>query len=124
MKGEKGTSLLETVIGVLLFSVIGAAFLSGLGTASIAVFGRDERQTSKNLALSQMEYVRSQPYAATYDPSSSITETYPGYSVAIYADDVDSASADVQQIRIVVSHQGRPVVTSAGATLVDYKANR
>ena len=70
IKNERGFTLIEVLIGVALFGVIAVAFLSGLATASKAIFVADEHATAESLARSQMEYVKNQPYdpAAVYDP--------------------------------------------------------
>jgi len=61
-KNEKGFSLIEVVIALLLLGIIGVALLSGLATASIALVIADERATAESLARSQMEYVKNQGY--------------------------------------------------------------
>ena len=68
-KNEKGFSLIEVVIALLLLGIIGVALLSGLATASMALVIADERATAESLARSQMEYVKNQAYitAAPYD---------------------------------------------------------
>jgi len=68
-KNEKGFSLIEVVIALLLMGIIGVALLIGLATASKAIFIADERATAESLARSQMEYVKNQAYitAADYD---------------------------------------------------------
>lgn len=69
-KNEKGFSLIEVVIALLLLGIIGVALLSGLATASMALVIADERATAESLARSQMEYVKNQDYkdADIYDP--------------------------------------------------------
>jgi type II secretory pathway pseudopilin PulG len=124
MKSERGFSVLETQIAMMIFGIITVAVLGGLGATSKALFSTDRLQSSKNLALAQMEYVKSQPFAMTYTPSTSLTSEYSGYSTAIYASNLPGGDANIQEIKIVVSHQGTPVTTEAGSTLVDYKVNR
>jgi len=70
IKNERGFTLIEVLIAVALLSIIAVAFLSGLATASKALFIADERATAESLARSQMEYAKNQDYitAADYVP--------------------------------------------------------
>ena len=68
MENEKGFSLVEVVIAMLLMGIVAAAFLSGLSTASRGISIADERATAESLARSQMEYVKNQGYDTVNDP--------------------------------------------------------
>ena len=60
MNGEKGTSLLETVVSLALMGILAAAFLSALATASSSRLNADEYASGRILAESQMENVKKQ----------------------------------------------------------------
>ena len=120
MRGEKGFSLIESLIAIAVLSIIGSVFLCGLSTASKVRFLIDERETAKNLAESQMEYVKGQAYLTSY-AAAPISGEYTGYSVTIYADDVTLRDDKIQKIRVIVSHQNRPIILAANSTLEDYK---
>ncbi len=125
MKNERGFSLIETIIAIALLSIIGVAFLSGLSTTSKVLFVTDERETAKNLAESQMEYAKGLPgLASSYTPNQEILSEYAGYSVEIYGDNITSRDGNIQKIRVIVSHQGRPIIIAENSTLEDYKVNR
>lgn len=117
MKSEKGFSLIGVVISIALVGVIAAAFLGGLGNASKALFTTDTHATANNLAESQLEYVKKQPYAATYIPAS-VPAEYIGYSVTI---DVTQIASDgnLQKITVTVNHEDNPEVI----ILEGYKVN-
>ena len=123
IRDEKGFSLIETVIAIALLGIIGIAFLSGLVTSSKTLFLTDERETAKNLAESQMEYVKNQGYLASY-PAAPISGEYSGYSVTIYTDNINLRDGNIQKIRVVVSHEGSPIIMAANSTLEGYKVNR
>ena len=102
MKSEKGFSLIEVIISLALLGIIAVAFLSALSTASSVTLTTDERQTASNLAETQMEYVRSQGYAASYSPAPMPTE-YNRYTVTI-----DVASLQDSNIQKITVTAGLP----------------
>lgn len=61
---ETGFTLVEAVISIALIGIIGAALYMGLGTASTVLLNTDARETAKNLAETQMEYIKSQNYVS------------------------------------------------------------
>jgi prepilin-type N-terminal cleavage/methylation domain-containing protein len=122
MREEAGLSLIEVIISVALLSIIVVGSLGALSTQSKALFIRDERETAKNLAQSQMEFVKEIAYGDTYDPAP-ISDDYSGYSVAITTAAVSGRDENLQKIRVIVSHQGKPIIMTDNATLVGYKVN-
>jgi prepilin-type N-terminal cleavage/methylation domain-containing protein len=123
LKDEKGFSLIEVVIAIALLGIIGVAFLGGLSTASRVLFIADERETAKNLAESQMEYAKGLPWStSSYTPATPLPSEYAGYTVEIYGDTITSRDdGNIQKIRVIVSHQGRPIIMAANSTLEGYK---
>ena len=116
MKGEKGTSFLETIVALVLLGIIGVAFLSAVATTSNARLVADEHAVARALAESQMETIKQQDYAFSY-VSPSIAAEYAGYSTQI---DVDNMrNKHIQKITITVRHHDRDITT-----LESYKANR
>lgn len=122
-RNEKGFTLVETIIAIALLGIIGVTFLSALNVSLNVLVVTDERQTAMNLAESQMEHIKKQGYLASYSPAP-IPDEYSGYSVAIYTEDISSRDDNIQKIRIVVSHQGKPVILTADSTLEGYKVKR
>jgi Tfp pilus assembly protein PilV len=116
VNSERGTSLIETVVALALLSIIGVAFLGALATTSNARLIADEHASARILAESQMEDIRKQTYAFSYDPMP-IPAEYPGYSTTI---DVDNLrNGNIQKITITVRHHNRGVTTLEG-----YKTSR
>ncbi len=147
IKNERGFSLVEVLIALLILGIIGAAFLSGLATASKALVTADERATAESLARSQMEYVKNQDYdtapdggEATYDKIDDIPEGYTIWSINRAGDPVNGDDDDdiigvpwdsennqpvttddgLQRIKLVIKHHNDKVVL----TLEDYKVYR
>ena len=116
MKSETGTSLLETIVALALLGIICVAFLSALATSSNARSIADEHASARILAESQMEDIKKQTYAFSYDPVS-IPAEYPGYSAAI---DIENLrNGNIQKITITIRHHDRDI-----ETLESYKGNR
>jgi Tfp pilus assembly protein PilV len=122
LKGQRGSSLLEALIAMVLLGIISTAFLAGLQTSSQALISTDERQMAKTLAVCQMENVMNQSYSNSYTPSP-IPGEYTGYSVDISTDLIPSKGAGIQEVKITVSHQGKPIILSDNCTLMDWKVN-
>jgi len=63
-KGEKGFSLVEVLVAIGLLGVIAVPFLMALATAFKAGSTADSQSVAMSLAQSQVEYLKSQPYAS------------------------------------------------------------
>ena len=118
MKGEKGFSFIEIVIALAVLGIIAVAFLSGLATAARGLLITDERETAKNLAEAQMEYVKNYDWSTSYLESAEILDKYPSYDVEIVTTSMEDGN--IQKITITVNHQSKPEVI----TLENYKVNR
>jgi len=127
MKSEKGFSLLEVMIAMLVMGLIGAAFLGSVFTATKTVFITDERASAESLARSEMEYVKSLRYdeesqtvapwayelpttPPPWDENHSLPEGYEGYIVSVRADPLDFVDNGIQKITVTVEHLDNPEV--------------
>jgi prepilin-type N-terminal cleavage/methylation domain-containing protein len=68
-KNDRGFTLIEVLIAMLIMSVFAVTFLAGLAASSRAVMVADERTTAESLARSQMEFVKIDAYKAVTDPT-------------------------------------------------------
>ena len=116
IKSEKGTSLLETIVALALLGIIGMSFLSGLATTSTARATADERASAKILAESQMENLKKQGYAYSYN-ATTIPDEYAGYSAEIDVENMKNSH--IQKITITIRHHNHDVLT-----LESYKVRR
>jgi prepilin-type N-terminal cleavage/methylation domain-containing protein len=75
-RGQKGFTFIEVIIGILIITIVVAAFLGAMGTAYNANYVAQVRTTAESIARAQLEYVKSQPYDDFYDPFLPIDEGY------------------------------------------------
>ena len=132
MKGEKGFSLVEVMIAVLLLGIVSVALLSAVGTATKAVFVADGQASGESLARSEMEYVKSQGYSTapwSYElPSGTsptgqlpawwdeedpptLSEDYVNHIVTVSTSPLYANDNGIQKITVVVSAPSGSIVT-------------
>ncbi|HEY31924.1 MAG TPA: type II secretion system protein [Dehalococcoidia bacterium] len=116
MSGERGNLLVETLVALALLGIVGVTFLSGVTTATNSRLIADEAVTGRILAESQMENVRKQDYALSYDPVP-IPDEYAGYSAQIDVDPFRNGS--IQKVTVTIRHRNKEV-----AWLESYKVHR
>ena len=63
---ESGLTLIETVIALAILGIIAAGIGLGLNSAIKGVSFTDSRETAKNIAETQMEYVKASKYSTSY----------------------------------------------------------
>jgi len=145
MKGEKGFTLIEVVMALVVLGIVAAGFLGALATGSRSISIADERATAESLARTQIEYVRSQEYSSAgwnytvtssqlsstdeptadwWDPGSDspplLSGDYDGYTVIVSTEPLNGAIDDgIQSITVVVKHHGEDVFDLEG-----YRAQR
>ena len=141
---SRGFTLIEVVIAIALMGLIGAAVLSALSTASLALIIADQRATAESIARSQMEYVKDNiktpydgnltaPHPQYLSKAPSILPLPPGYGVNTTAVRLDldqpvnpNDDDGLQQITVTVTYytvRGDNRMREQTYTLVDYKRN-
>lgn len=111
LREQKGLSLIEVLIGLSILGVVIIALLAGLITAVLGVGQVDQRTMALNLARSQMEYIKSEPY----DADGSYT-TIAGDGISFTVSPVNDV---LQQITVTVTYGDGKSVQLDG-----YRTNR
>ena len=65
--GRNGFSLIEVLVGVTIFAIIGVALVGGLSTGYRSLSISQERTFAESLAKSQVEYIKEQEYISVAD---------------------------------------------------------
>jgi prepilin-type N-terminal cleavage/methylation domain-containing protein len=113
---QRGLTLLEVVISIAVLGILLVGFVPALMQTTRTTINVDDRQTAKNLAESQMEFIKDQPYQTTYHPYDS-SAAYPGFTVdnPIAADTtISNRDSDLQSVTVVVRKAGVQVISLAG----------
>jgi prepilin-type N-terminal cleavage/methylation domain-containing protein len=122
LRSQRGVSLIEVVIAIGLLGIVAVALANGLSGSSKALITADERTTAESLARTQMESIVLQPFSTTGDY---IEVAMPaGYQAAIsVAPVLDNGNPreNIQRVMIVISHNGKDIITSGSTTLEAYK---
>jgi type II secretory pathway pseudopilin PulG len=124
---QRGISLIETLVSLVLLGIVGVALLNGLSTSSKAVIVSQEDVAAESLANSQVEYIKTQDYipVAKYG-----TGTPPKYYQKItipadlasrgYSIDISTPATiipptlgpfELQSIKVVIKHNGQGALT-------------
>ena len=122
VRGQRGFSLIEILVGLAILTAIGVAFLNGLFTTSKAIMVSQEGTITESLARSQMEYIKTQEYILVAD--------YPAYSYDLidvramagagYSVEIDppvaiiskaEAEFELQRVTVVVKRGGEKAFT-------------
>ena len=75
LRGQRGISLIETLVAVAILGVVGVAFMSSMDTAYESVAILDEKTQAEALARSQLEQIKDAPYPEEEDVLG--TDVYP-----------------------------------------------
>jgi prepilin-type N-terminal cleavage/methylation domain-containing protein len=111
MKREKGFTLIEVMISMVIISTLAVGVLSALGTTSLTLLKTDLRETAKNLAESQMEYVKNLPYSGSYT-AATIPSEYAEFTASIQSTAL--LASNIERITVTISQGSNTIYTLEG----------
>ena len=108
--GERGAMLIEALIAISVFTLLGAAVLSGSTVTRQASASVEHTAVAENIARNQMETILAAPYQ---DPPHTFTpiSTPPGYAVTAEAQELVVSDPNIATIVVTVTLKGTPVLT-------------
>jgi len=113
LHGQRGTTMIEVLVGLTILGLVGGGFMVALSTTSIASGVIQVQANAENLARNEMEYVKSLPYQVA-------PATYPalpapaGYTLTAQASPVAGADNQVQKVVVTVSRAGESALVLEG----------
>lgn len=118
LAGERGAGLVEVLVAIAITGTAVVWLLAALSTGSIGVSTTDEQVTAEQLARSQLEDTKSQPYDAV--PASYPTVTpVSGYVIAVDAAAIPQGDGSIQLVTVTVTKDTQTLTVLEG-----YKVDR
>ena len=105
---ERGGLLVETVVALVIFGVLGTTVLGSVQTSFISKRHFDVQSESENLIRNQTEYVFEQDYIPPVDVYLTVTPPS-GFTVTADALLYDATSTGIETVRVSVYHEGELV---------------
>ncbi len=111
IRDNRGSFLLETIVASMVFSMVGVAVLSSLGTVNIAGALTEEQSQAENIARNKMEHIFDQVYREPDQTPYPVITLPTSYSVTTVVTHVDGTTdPEVEKIALTISHHGKEVL--------------
>jgi hypothetical protein len=116
--GEGGAGLVEVLVAIGITGIAVVGLLAAVSTGSLGVSTTDERASAENLARSQLEFTKSEPFDPV--PATYATIAPPsGYAIGVTAQAIPGGDIAVQLITVTVSRGAETLTVLEG-----YKVDR
>jgi prepilin-type N-terminal cleavage/methylation domain-containing protein len=112
-RSEQGLTLVEVLVALAILAITGAGLFGALQLSSSVLATTDVRDTAKDLAELQIEYVKGLPYADSYT-AALIPPGNEGYMVTVSSTSL--RDGNLQKITVTVDHNGVQIIS-----IDDYK---
>ena len=119
-RGQRGFTLVEVILALLVFGLTSTAVVAGLTTASKGSEFAQENYTAVALVRSEVEYIKEQPFVDLPSPPLSdyrLIPTPAGFELSVTA--VTLTAGYLQQITVTVLY-----ASAESFSLDAYKVNR
>ena len=101
--------MLDAVIAMMTFSIVGFAVMGGLSTTQLSSNAVEGQSVAENLARNQLELAFAAPYISP--PTTYATVGVPnGYGITAVAEQFVSGDTNVQKIVVTVTRDGAGVL--------------
>lgn len=112
VRNQRGSILLESLIAVAILGTTAVIFLGGIFTGLIGGVQIEEHLIAENLARTQLEDIKSQPYNVDNQYPVTVSPP-PGYTVLINVTDISPSEYpnSLQEIAVTVSREGKKIIT-------------
>ena len=107
--------MLEAIVGISIFAVVGAAVLGGVSTTRRTGAAIERQAVAETIARNQIESIFNAPYrepGVSYAATSTSSVVLPtGYGVTVTTSEVVVSDNDIEKIVVTVTHEGKTVLT-------------
>ena len=118
--GNRGGLLIEVIIAMFVFTLVGTAILSGISTTQISGAEVENQSIAENIARNQIEYIMAQAYIPPGGQDYQLISFPTGYNLVITKDPLEVNvegslqtldSNTIEKVIVTVTYQGNPVLT-------------
>ncbi len=121
IKRTNGFTLVEVLIAMLVLSIVAIAVAGGLIGTTKGVAFTDNRQTARNMAETQMEYVKQQPFSTDSYQMASLPSDWDWPLPTINATPLENGK--IQEITVIVQYVNGYTGVAESYTLQDLKVD-
>ena len=119
LKDESGFYLVEVLVSAFILITVGVGVLGGLSLTSKVIVSTDRHETAHDLAVAEMEYIKSLSYSTThYDYNASLIPAGSSFAVSVVNPPQSLQDGNLQLITVIISSNSTEVTR-----LSDYKVN-